>query len=62
MAGLLHAHEDESYRFVTTKQCVEETMIREVRGEIGISIKKYNFLSVYSGKRVMYNHSDSKVV
>lgn len=41
---------------------IEETMIREVREETGISIKEYNFNSIYSGKRMIYKYPDGNEV
>ena len=43
-------------------ESIEETMIREVKEETGISIKEYNFLSVYSGKRMLYKYPDGNEV
>ncbi|MCH7321562.1 NUDIX domain-containing protein [Solibacillus sp. MA9] len=43
-------------------ESIEETMIREVREETGISIKEYDFLSVYTGKRMMYKYPDGNEV
>ncbi|MCH7320596.1 NUDIX domain-containing protein [Solibacillus sp. MA9] len=41
---------------------IEETMIREVREGAGISIKEFDFLSVYMGKRMMYKYPDGNEV
>ena len=35
-------------------ESIEETMIREVKEETGITLKEYQFLTVYSGDRMMY--------
>ena len=43
-------------------ESIEETMIREVKEETGISIKEYTFLSVYSGKRMLYKYPDGNEV
>lgn len=43
-------------------ESIEETMIREVREETGISIKEYDFLSVYTGERMMYKYPDGNEV
>lgn len=43
-------------------ESIEETMIREVREETGISITEYDFLSVYTGKRMMYKYPDGNEV
>ena len=43
-------------------ESIEETMIREVKEETGISIKEYNFLSVYTGNRMMYKYPDGNEV
>lgn len=41
---------------------IEETMIREVIEETGITLKEYTFSSVYSGKRMMYKYPDGNEV
>ncbi|WP_274310157.1 NUDIX domain-containing protein [Solibacillus daqui] len=43
-------------------ESIEETMIREVKEETGLTIKEYNFLSVYTGKRMMYTYPDGNEV
>ena len=43
-------------------ESIEETMIREVREETGLSIKEYDFLCVYTGERMMYKYPDGNEV
>lgn len=43
-------------------ESIEETMIREVKEETGLSIKEYSFYSVYTGKRMMYQYPDGNEV
>lgn len=43
-------------------ESIEETMIREVREETGISVEAYDFLSVYTGERMMYKYPDGNEV
>ena len=43
-------------------ESIEETMIREVKEETGISINEYNFLTVYSGNRMLYKYPDGNEV
>lgn len=43
-------------------ESIEETMIREVREETGIIVEAYDFLSVYTGERMMYKYPDGNEV
>lgn len=43
-------------------ESIEETIIREVREETGITIKEYKFITVYTGKRMMYKYPDGNEV
>ena len=43
-------------------ESIEETMIREVKEETGIDFEVYNFYSVYTGERMMYQYPDGNEV
>jgi mutator protein MutT len=43
-------------------ESIEETMIREVKEETGLTIDDYNFYSVYTGKRMVYQYPDGNEV
>lgn len=43
-------------------ESIEETMIREVKEETGLTIEEYSFYSVYTGKRMMYQYPDGNEV
>lgn len=43
-------------------ESIEQTMIREVKEETGISVTDYNFITVYSGKRMEYTYPDGNEV
>ena len=43
-------------------ESIEETMIREIKEETGIILKEYQFLTVYSGERMMYTYPDGNEV
>ena len=43
-------------------ESIEETMIREVKEETGIILKEYQFLTVYTGERMVYIYPDGNEV
>lgn len=43
-------------------ESIEETMVREVKEETGISLQAYHFMTVYTGKRLMYTYPDGNEV
>ena len=43
-------------------ESIEETMLREVKEETGLILQEYHFLTVYTGKRMMYTYPDGNEV
>ncbi|OBR65175.1 DNA mismatch repair protein MutT [Paenibacillus oryzae] len=43
-------------------ETIEDTMLREVKEETGLSVKQYHLYSIYSGSRMKYTYPDGNEV